>query len=144
MPKRKTAKKKVLKDTPQKERHFGVILEDIHSKLDLIVESHQSFDRKITELERRNFKLEEVILRLDVRSAKTDLELGDLRREAKSSADTILKYLSRIDDELQEIKSEIKELKRELVKKADLLRLESLEKRVAKMELILEKRLVNA
>jgi len=29
------------------ERHFGVVLEDIDSKLDLVVEGHQGLDKKI-------------------------------------------------------------------------------------------------
>jgi len=46
----------------------------------------------------------------------------------------LIKHFSSIDDEIRSIKSEIAELKMELKKKADLNRLESLEKRVRKLE----------
>jgi hypothetical protein len=35
------------KELSQIERHFGVILEDIDSKLDLVVEGHRVLDKKI-------------------------------------------------------------------------------------------------
>jgi len=35
------------KESPVSERHFGVILEDIDSKLDLVAEGHQALDKKI-------------------------------------------------------------------------------------------------
>jgi len=42
------AKKKInKKQLSVPERHFGVVLEDIDSKLDLVVEGHQGLDKKI-------------------------------------------------------------------------------------------------
>jgi len=41
-------KKKInKKELPSSERHFGVVLEEIDSKLDLVVESNQGLDKKI-------------------------------------------------------------------------------------------------
>ncbi|PIU99279.1 hypothetical protein COS59_00545 [Candidatus Wolfebacteria bacterium CG03_land_8_20_14_0_80_36_15] len=42
------AKKKInKKELSPPERHFGVVLENIDSKLDLVVEGHQALDKKI-------------------------------------------------------------------------------------------------
>lgn len=120
-------KKKIIKSTPEKERHFGVILESIDSNIHLVIERQDILDRKI-----------------DSRFDEASNDLNDFKIETRSNFKTVFDYLSRIDDELQEIKSEIKEIRRELSKKADLLRIELLEKRVAKMELIIQKKLANA
>src|SRR3989344_9229727 len=47
----KTHKKAKKTNSITKERHFGVVLEDIDSKLDLVVEGHQSLDKKIDRVE---------------------------------------------------------------------------------------------
>ena len=60
-------KKKInKKQLSPSERHFGVILEDIDSKLDLLVEGHQGLNNKVEELDvkvdRLNSKVEELSL----------------------------------------------------------------------------------
>ncbi|MCL5071661.1 MAG: hypothetical protein M1308_12325 [Actinobacteria bacterium] len=42
-------KKSIKKQLFSSERHFGVVLEDIDSKLDLVVEGHKALDIKIDE-----------------------------------------------------------------------------------------------
>lgn len=141
MPEKKTAKKKAIKNTPKKERHFGVILENIDSNIHLVIERQDILDRKI------DARFDEANKNLDDFKIETRSNFGTLfrfREETQSNFKTIFGYLTRIDDELREIKLEIKALKGELVKKADLSRIESLEKRVAKMEITLQKKLANA
>ena len=47
-------KKKInKKEVSVLERHFGVVLEDIDSKLDIVVEGHQALDKKIEDFKKR-------------------------------------------------------------------------------------------
>lgn len=92
-------------------RSLGVILEDIDSKFDLILEGHTALDKKI-----------------DVFHD----EFLDFTKETRLNFNAIKDYLSRIDDEIQE-------MKKILSRKADLERLERLEQKVAKMELVIQK-----
>ena len=50
---KKLIKKKKKKEFIQVERHFGVVLEDIDSKLDLVVEGHRVFDKKIDKVDEK-------------------------------------------------------------------------------------------
>ena len=50
---KKLIKKKKKKEFTQIERHFGVVLEDIDSKLDLVVEGHRVFDKKIDKVDEK-------------------------------------------------------------------------------------------
>ncbi len=78
MKKQKIKKNKELNAT---ERHFGVILENIDSKLDLVVEGHKVLDKKI-----------------DVVDKKVD----NLKSEMNYKFDTVF-------DELRLIRNELKE-----------------------------------
>ena len=76
------AKKKInKKQLSPPERHFGMILEDIDSKLDLVVEGHHGLDKKI-----------------DI----VDKKVGDLHREMDYKFEIVL-------DELRLIRNELKE-----------------------------------
>ena len=94
-----------------KERHLGVILEDMHSQLKLVLEGHTALDVKIEVLGR------------ELKSEIHNLTLGQK---------DILDYLSRIDDEIQE-------LKKILFQKADLERLQKLETSVTQIELAVKR-----
>ena len=132
---------------------FGVVLEDINSKMDLIVEgykmldekndrAHHGFDKKIDGLDKKidsvhqelNQKIDTVHQGLGAKIDKYYQEFSNFRKETNDNFKTVFEYLSRIDDELHDIKIEIKELKNSLSKKADLERLEALEKRVINVE----------
>lgn len=120
---------------------FGVVLEDINSKFDFLVESHSALDKKIdrvhSELKedlndfkletRSNFKM--VFARLD--------SLDMFREETKNNFKIVFEYLSKIDDEIQDIKSEISEIKLVLKKKADISRLAVMEKKIQIIERVL-------
>ena len=76
------AKKKInKKELSTSERHFGVILEDIDSKLDLVVEGNQGLDKKID---------------------KVDEKLEDFRDEVNYKFEIVF-------DELRLIRNELKE-----------------------------------
>ena len=76
------AKKKInKKELSASERHFGVVLEDIDSKLDLVVEGNQGLDKKID---------------------KVDEKLEDFRDEVNYKFEIVF-------DELRLIRNELKE-----------------------------------
>jgi predicted nucleic acid-binding Zn-ribbon protein len=151
-------KKKINRERklPVTQRQFGVILEDINSKMDLVVEGHKmldekndrahhEFDKKIDGLDRRIDGLDRMIDGLDEKIDSVHQGLGgkidrnyqeflNFRKETNDNFKVIFEYLSRIDDELRSIKIEIRELKNSLSKKADLERLEVLERRVIDVE----------
>lgn len=99
-----------------------MVLEDINEKFSFLVESHSALNKKIDGFysELRN-------------------ELINFRGETKANFKAVFEYLSRIDDEIQSVKSEIAELKESLKKKTDQDKLLKLEKRV----IILEKEVFN-
>lgn len=113
---KKIEKQKVNKKPKTTESQFGVILEDINSKFNLIVEGHQSLDNRMSNLENK---------------------FDDFKDETKNNFKTVLGYLIKIDEEIVSIKSEISELKKSLSNKADLERIANLEVRVQKLELLL-------
>ena len=99
------------------DNQFGVILEDINRKFDVLVEGHGVLSQKIDGAEER-----------------LSSEMNDLRKSTENNFQSAFQYLSRIDDELLSIKAEIIELKKTLTKKADIEKVTELEKRVAKIE----------
>ena len=75
-------KKKInKKQLPVSERHFGVVLENIDSKLDLVVEGHRVLDKKID---------------------KVDEKLEDFRNEVNYKFDVVFDELHLIRNELKE------------------------------------------
>jgi DNA-binding ferritin-like protein len=115
--------------------------------------AHHEFDKKIDGLDRRidsvhqelDEKINSVHQELDEKINSVHQGLGgkidrnyqeflNFRKETNDNFKVIFEYLSRIDDELRSIKIEIRELKNSLSKKADLERLEVLERRVIDVE----------
>ena len=76
MAEKKTNKKQL---SPS-ERHFGVVLEDIDSKLDLIVEGQQVLDKKI---DRHYGEFQEFRKEVDYKFELTFYELRLIRNELK-------------------------------------------------------------
>ena len=111
--------KKKPKKTPSRsaktasQNQFGVILEDINGKFDLLIEGQKS-------LEQRFFGLED--------------EVGEFKKDTEGNFKLVFQYLSRIEDELMSIKTEIADIKKTLTQKADKDRVALLEERVAKLE----------
>jgi len=115
------AKKKIKKTNSSiKEQRFGVVLEDIDSKLDLVVEGHKGLDKKID---------------------KVDKDLKDFRNEVdykfKAVQETLKDHTEMIAknaENIEIIKSDIEFIKNSLRKKVDLEEFETLEKRVLLLE----------
>ena len=96
-------KKKInKKQLSPSERHFGVVLEDIDSKLDLLVEEHQGLNNKVEELDvkvdRLNSKVEELDIKVDV----VDRKVENMRTEMDYKFEIVF-------DELRLIRNELKE-----------------------------------
>lgn len=107
-------KKKIKKtDLSATERHFGVVLEDIDSKMDLVLEGHQALDIKFSKkIDKVDEKLEDIGEKIDIHtemigSMATDIEI---------------------------IKSDVEFIKNSLKKKVDIDEFVVLEKRVALLE----------
>lgn len=142
---KKSAKKINKQDSSLLERQFGVVLEDINSKFDLVLEGHAALDTKIDKIH-VELKREIGGLKGEVGGLKGEVgglkgEIGGLkgdfyafRAETKENFKTVFDYLLRIDEELKDIKVEITDIKVILENKADLRRLENLEKRIEKIE----------
>ncbi len=90
----------------QRDRELGILLEDVNGKFDIIAEGHQSLTRQFAE-----FSDEMIVFR-----------------------DQTLHSLAEIRSELRSIRGEIESLRRILTQKADLNRLEELERRVRVLE----------
>jgi len=85
------AKKKIKinkKELSAPERHFGVILEDIDSKLDLVVEGHKGLDKKID----KNYQ-----------------ELQEFRDEVNYKFEVVFGKFDDVTNELRVIRNELKE-----------------------------------
>ena len=103
-------KKKInKKQLPSPERHFGVVLEDIDSKLDLLVEGYQGLNNKVEELDvkvdRLNSKVEELDIKVDAVDRKVDVldrKVENLRTEMDYKFELTF-------DELRLIRNELKE-----------------------------------
>jgi len=71
--------------SPVSERQFGVVLEDIDSKLDLVLEGHQVLDKKIEDFRKKvderfnevDYKFEVVFEKFD----EIDVQFSDVKDE---------------------------------------------------------------
>lgn len=128
-------KKKGQKNSKQNSRdHYTIVLEDVNSKLDLILEQFSGTrgEIRVNHQEFLEFK--------DEANANFKEISGFMERTDKNLK-VALEYLFRIDEEIQDMKAEVKDLKKLLKEKADLDRLEIVEKRLLKLEkLVLAKR----
>lgn len=110
------AKKKLLKKAiaaPLSERHFGVVLENIDSKLDLVVEGQGALDVKID---------------------KVDEKLEDFRKEVNYKFDVVFEKFDEIDTQFSDVKDELHIIRNELKEKIGRDEFILLEKRVAALE----------
>ena len=107
MAKKKLTKKTV--DRPLSERHFGVILEDIDSKLDLVVEGQGALDVKIDKVDEKleDFK-KEVNYKFDIVFEKFD-EVDQKFDEVDQRFDEVDQRFDEVTDELHVIRNELKE-----------------------------------
>ncbi len=108
------------------ERQFGVVLEHMDKKIDIVLEGHAALDKKIDD-----FHDEFSGLRNEFSGLRN--EFSGFRKDTESNFSTIFEYLSGIDTELKSIRGEIDEVRKFL--KHDSVRLEALEKRVHELEI---------
>jgi len=131
------------------------VLEDINSKFDLILEQFSGLNRKIdnNHQEFLEFKGEMVEFRDQTgknfkelfefrdQTGKNFKELFEFRDQTGKNFDIVKEYLFRIDEEIQNLKGELEDLKKTLKEKADLDKLAVLEKRLVKLEKLVFARL---
>ena len=111
------------------EQKFGVLLEHIDGKFNQVLEGHAVLDRKIDSVQNElrefrsetTFKLNTITQVIDAFKTKTDANFK-----------VVLEYLSRIDDEIQD-------LKKVFHGKPEMKRLMQLEARMAQVELVVKK-----
>lgn len=108
-----TKKKINKKQLSTSERYFGVVLEDIDSKLDLLAEGHQGLDKKID---------------------KIGKNLEDFRQDTQYRFKTLIEMTAKNTEDIEIIKSDVEFIKNSLKKKVDIDEFAFLEKRVALLE----------
>lgn len=115
------------KELSSSERHFGVVLEHIDSKLDLVVEGHQELDKKIEKVDEKieNFR-QEVNFKFKIVQETLDSHTQTL--------DSHTQMIAKNTENIEIIKSDIGFIKNSLKKKVDIDEFSVLEKRVALLE----------
>jgi len=148
---KKIKKKIILKNAKSKGRSDDEVLvmfESLKNDIQIIAEGQSSlserFDNFRDEMygfkdEMYGFKDEMCGFRDEMYGFRDEMygfrdEMYGFRDETKNNFKVVFEYLSRIDDELQDIKKEIKEIKIILDKKAEIKIVLDLEKRVEKLE----------
>ena len=111
-----------------------VVLEEMNSKFDLVLEQFSNLNRKIdgNHQEFLEFKGEMTEFKGEMTEFKG--EMTEFRDRTDENFAVVKSYLIRIDEEIQNMKIEAKELKTRLKNKADLVKLADLEKRMVKLE----------
>jgi len=95
------------------ERHFGVILEDIDSKLDLVVEGLETVDKKID----RHYG-----------------EFQEFRKEVDYKFEIVFEKFDKVDAQFSDVKDELYIIRNELKEKVGRDEFALLEKRVMALE----------
>ena len=121
---KKTKIKKKIEITPSQ---FGMVLEDVNSKFDLLIEGFSGLSGQVENLDKKIDNNHQEFL--EFRD-----EMVGFKQETDNNFKAVFEYLSKIDDEIQLIKLEIENLKSELVRKADIDKLSQLEKRIFVLE----------
>lgn len=130
------AKEKVRIASKDASRKKDVLLESMEKHFRLVLEGHAALDKELKDF-RGDFREFQSETRFNFKTLTSVLDdtRGKLHAfEAKTDANfkAIREYLSRIDDEIQD-------LKRRLTGKAEVERLQRLEERVAHIELVVKK-----
>ncbi|MBI2514768.1 hypothetical protein HYV91_01075 [Candidatus Wolfebacteria bacterium] len=122
------------KESTASERHFGVILEDIDSKLDLVVEGHAALDTKFTKkFDEVNEKLDE---HTEILNEHTRI-LGEHTRilgEHGGKIDSITEMVVKNTEDIEVMKMDLHIIKNDLKEKIGRDEFSVLERRVATLE----------
>lgn len=115
-------KKNALKNMD--ERGFGAILEDINEKFSIMIEGSSMTNQKVDGLDQ-----------------KVDTFKNEITETIKSNFKTVFGYLSRIDEEIQQIKLELENLKASKAEVSQMkIRVANLEYELAEVRRIAERR----
>lgn len=122
----KKAKTKQRRKTETAENQFGVILEDINSKFDLMSEGFSGVDKRFDDLNRK----------IDDNYRNLNKKVDGNQKETNSNFKTVFEYLPRIDDEIQSIKKELAEIKKGMINSEGMnsIKFLQIEKRVEAVE----------
>jgi len=133
-------KNKIKKSTLRRD-YLEVVAEDIRDQVKAIGEGHKMLDEKLgrnlIEIKKEfgivqsNFK---TVFEFQTQTGNNFKTVFEFQTQTGNNFKTVFEYLSNIDDELKAIKNEIGDLKEKLKNKADLVRLETLELRIDKIE----------
>jgi predicted nucleic acid-binding Zn-ribbon protein len=134
MPTKQKMKKRIIKKPKRvknklTQNHSGVLLEEMNSKIDIILEGHTGLNKKI------DTKIDGLREEMNSKFDNLHGEMNSRFDEVNSNFKTVFGYLSKIDDELQDIKSELAQIKSKLSKKSDLDYVKKLEQRMNKIEM---------
>ena len=139
-------KKKInKKQSPSSERHFGVILEDIDSKLDLVVEGVEIVDKKIEDFRKEtDKKFSEVDYKfgvvfegqqvLDKKIEDFKSEVNERFNEVDYKFKIVFEKFDKIDAQFSDVKDELHIIRNELKEKIGRDEFILLEKRVMTLE----------
>ncbi|HCP09055.1 MAG TPA: hypothetical protein DIT25_04650 [Candidatus Moranbacteria bacterium] len=126
-----------------------VVLEDISSKLALVLEQFSGIRKEIRDNHKEflGFKGEMVEFRGEMISFRkqTDENFKEVFRfvdRTDKNLKIALEYLFRIDEEIQDLKTELKDLRKIFKGKADLEKINGFEKRLLKLERLVFAKLV--
>lgn len=137
--KKTPSKKQKMPSGSSREDKMMVLLEDMRGEIKAVAEGHSDLRRAIDD-SRDELRNEIGGLRngmsnnIDGLRNELNSKIDGLRNEMKENFKIVFEHFSNIEDEIMEIKSEMKEIRRELLGKADRVRLDALEKRVAELE----------
>jgi hypothetical protein len=111
-----------------------VVLEDINSKFSLILEQFSGVNKKIDNNHKDFLEFKGEMIEFRNQTGKNFKEVFGFMERTDKNLKIALEYLFRIDEEIQDMKTEIKDLKKLLKGRANLDKLMVFEKRLLKLE----------
>ncbi|HCP09056.1 MAG TPA: hypothetical protein DIT25_04660 [Candidatus Moranbacteria bacterium] len=119
-----------------------VVLGDISSKLSLVLEQFSGVNKKIDNNHKEFLEFKGDMIEFRGEMIKFRNEMYDFRDKTDKNLKIALEYLFRIDEEIQDLKTELKDLRKIFKGKADLEKLNDFEKRLLKLERLVFAKLV--
>lgn len=132
-----------------KESDVMLLLEHLNDNITIIAEGQSITDRKVDRISEELSALNEKFLVLDGKVFALDGRVSSLqgdfiefKSETKSNFKTVFEYLSRIDDEVEDIKKKLDKMDKNSIKREEFEKLQervySLEKQIAQYKMILK------
>lgn len=142
--KKKEIKKTKLKPRKKAEKlegQFGVLMERMEHKFDLLSEGHLSVREDIKRLDKKIDNNHKEFKEFRNETNDNFKTLFKFRNETNSNFKTNFEYLSKIDDEIQSIKKEMAEMKNDMIndERIDPVKFFEIERRVGIVEEKLDK-----